>query len=231
MPAVSISVVIYGASGFALAIADMIAHGIEPGAYAVSAYIDDFAGDQGRVLGAAPVIGFETWRSHHLDTPCIIAVGDPEARRRLAGRIAEAGGTFATIFRALGAVSPNIEVGEGSIIGFPAYVGPLTTIGRHVRVMPMAVIGHDVMLGDFVTVCSSASVAGYVVIEEGSFIGAGAVIVNGSLARPLRIGRGATVAAGAVVTKSVAAGVTVSGNPARPVREIAAERLARRVPR
>ena len=223
-------VVIYGASGFALSIGDMIADGIEPGAYRVVAYIDDFVGDQGRQLGGAPVIGFETWRRSFRDHPCVVAVGDPAQRQRLADRVAGAGGTFATIYRTGGPVSAHITVGEGSIIGLPSYVGPLTAIGRHVRVMPMAVIGHDVALGDCVTVCSSASIAGYVMIEAGSFIGAGAVVVNGTAGQPVRIGRGARVAAGAVVTKSVAAGVTVAGNPARPVREIAAERLARRAP-
>lgn len=221
-------VTIYGASGFALAIADMITNGIEPGAYAVAAHIDDFVGDQGHMLGGAPVIGFETWRTRYLEMPCIVALGDPRGRRTLVQRVAGVGGHFATVFRATGGVSPRITVGEGSIIGQPTYVGPLTTIGRHGRVMPMAVVGHDVTLGDYVTVCSSASIAGYVVVEDDGFIGAGAVVVNGTAARPLRIGAGATIAAGAIVTRSVAPGMTVSGNPARPMREIAGERLARR---
>jgi acetyltransferase-like isoleucine patch superfamily enzyme len=50
--------------------------------------------------------------------------------------------------------------------------------------------------------------------------------VNGSAAHKLRIGAGAKIAAGAVVTKSVAAGALLAGNPARPLREIAAERRA-----
>jgi acetyltransferase-like isoleucine patch superfamily enzyme len=48
------------------------------------------------------------------------------------------------------------------------------------------------------------------IVEAGASIGAGAVILPG-----LRIGRGAMVAAGAVVTRDVAPGATVIGNPAR----------------
>jgi UDP-2-acetamido-3-amino-2,3-dideoxy-glucuronate N-acetyltransferase len=48
-------------------------------------------------------------------------------------------------------------------------------------------------------------------IEQGATIGSGATILGG-----VRIGRGATVGAGAVVTKDVAPGATVVGNPARP---------------
>ena len=50
------------------------------------------------------------------------------------------------------------------------------------------------------------------VVEDDASIGAGAVILPG-----ITIGRGAMVGAGAVVTKDVAPGVTVVGNPARPV--------------
>ena len=49
-----------------------------------------------------------------------------------------------------------------------------------------------------------------VVIEDDVRIGMGAMILKG-----VRIGRGATVAPGSVVTSDVPAGVTVEGNPAR----------------
>jgi sugar O-acyltransferase (sialic acid O-acetyltransferase NeuD family) len=219
-----VSVVIYGASGFAAGMRDMIEHGLEGKAFRVAAFIDDFAGDTGKALDDAPIIGFETWRRDYRALPCLISVANPPARRALAQRVAEAGGHFATAYRAFGAISPSIVVGEGTVIGYPAYVGPFTRIGRHVHVMPMSVLGHDLTVGDCVTICSSASIAGYVVIEDDVFVGAGAVIVNGTPDRPMRIGRGAKIAAGAVVTKAVAAGTSVAGNPARPLRQMAKER-------
>lgn len=50
------------------------------------------------------------------------------------------------------------------------------------------------------------------VVEQGASIGAGAILLPG-----VRIGRGAMIGAGAVVTKSVPAGETWVGNPARPL--------------
>jgi acetyltransferase-like isoleucine patch superfamily enzyme len=53
-----------------------------------------------------------------------------------------------------------------------------------------------------------------VVIEDDVWIGIGAIILKG-----VRIGCGARIGAGAVITKDVAAGMTVVGNPARPVEK------------
>ena len=220
--------VIYGASGFSLAIREMVTDGLAPRAIEIVAHIDDVRGDTGQMLEDLPVIGFETWRARYRDIPCIVGISDCAARRRLAERVAEAGGRFLTARPLSGTVSKRIAIGEGSIIGAPSYVGPLTRIGRWVLAMPMGTIGHDVVIGDCCTLCSSVNISGYVEIEDEVFIGAGAVVLNGTPARPLRIGRGATIAAGAVVTKSVDAGATVIGNPARTIRQLA--RAGRRAP-
>jgi acetyltransferase-like isoleucine patch superfamily enzyme len=51
-----------------------------------------------------------------------------------------------------------------------------------------------------------------VVIEDDAWIGIGAIVLKG-----VRVGAGARVEAGAVVTRDVPAGVAVAGNPARPL--------------
>ena len=51
-----------------------------------------------------------------------------------------------------------------------------------------------------------------VVIEDDVWIGIGAIILKG-----VRLGRGSRIGAGAVVTSDVPPGVTVEGNPAKPV--------------
>jgi len=208
-----------------MALRDMIEVGLAPGTWRVAAHIDDFVGnDLSKTLAGVPVIGFQEWQDKYCDLPCAVAVGDCSTRRELANRITDAGGKMLTAYPAAGSVSPHIQVGDGTIIGQPAYVGPFTVFGRNVLQMPMSVVGHDVVVGDYCTLCSSTSIAGYVEFEDEVFLGVGAVVMNGRPGHPLRIGRGAVIAAGAVVTKSVPPGATMMGNPARQIRQLAAMR-------
>ena len=57
--------------------------------------------------------------------------------------------------------------------------------------------------------------AAAVVVEDGSFVGAGVTLLPG-----VRVGRGSFVAAGSVVTEDVPAATLVAGVPARPVRAL-----------
>ena len=75
------------------------------------------------------------------------------------------------------------------------------------------------MVGDFVTFAPGVHCNGNVVVEDHAYIGTGAILKQGQPGQPLVIGRGAVVGMGAVVTKSVAPGATVVGNPARPLQK------------
>ena len=52
-------------------------------------------------------------------------------------------------------------------------------------------------------------------VKRGAAIGTGAVLLGG-----ITIGEGAVVGAGSVVTRDVAAGAVIAGNPARVLRVI-----------
>lgn len=214
-------VVIYGASGHANAVRCAIE---AQGLARVVAFIDDYRGEEGATVGNRPVVSFERWRGSYRTLPCLIAVGETRAKRRLADRIAQAGGTFCRLYDA--SDMAEVTVGAGSFLGPSIYVGPNTTIGEHVFIMPMTSVGHDVTIESYSTVCPSCSIGGHVTLESGAFIGAGSTIINGKVGQPLVIGARATIAAGAVVTKSVAPDTTVMGNPAQPLRRLAATRNA-----
>lgn len=107
----------------------------------------------------------------------------------------------------------GVKIGEGTIIGDHAVLdgrAPLT-IGNHVDIASEVMIynsEHDVHAEDF------APIEAPVTIEDYVFIGPRAIVLAG-----VSIGRGAVVAAGAVVTKDVPAGMIVGGVPAKIIGE------------
>ena len=108
-------------------------------------------------------------------------------------------------------------IGEGSIICAGSIVTSNAKIGRFFHCNIQSYVAHDCVVGDFVTFAPRVACNGNVVIEDHAYVGTGAILKQGTKKRPLRIGRGAIVGMGAVVTKDVPAGETWIGNPARPL--------------
>src|SRR3546814_1294848 len=90
-------------------------------------------------------------------------------------------------------------------------------LGFHANIY--SYVAHDSVIGDYVTFAPGVMCNGNVMIEDHAYLGTGAIIRQGEPGRPLVIGRGAVVGMGAVVTKNVAPGATVVGNPARPLEK------------
>jgi sugar O-acyltransferase (sialic acid O-acetyltransferase NeuD family) len=148
------------------------------------------------------------------DTPYVVALGDPQLRRRAANSC-EARGLIATsLVHPRVKMSRWVEVAPGAVICAGTIITTNVVIGRHVHVNLDCTIGHDAVIGEFATLSPGVHVSGNVVIEPGAFIGTGASIINGLAGKPLVIGDGSVVAAGACVTKPVDPGALVAGVPA-----------------
>jgi UDP-2-acetamido-3-amino-2,3-dideoxy-glucuronate N-acetyltransferase len=134
----------------------------------------------------------------------------------------------------LAQVRENASIGENCIVGRGAYIGSGVAVGANSKIQNYALvyepanIGPGVFLGPAVCLTNDSYPRAVepdgslksahdwtpvgVNIEEGASIGARAVCIA-----PLTVGRWATVAAGAVVTKDVPAFALVAGVPARRI--------------
>ncbi|MGW1911442.1 acyltransferase [Streptomyces sp. NPDC002076] len=134
----------------------------------------------------------------------------------------------------LAQIREDARLGSGCIVGRGAYVGPGVRIGDNVKLQNYALVYEPAELGDGAFVGPAAVLtndyfprsvdpqgrlkrggdweAMAVVVGEGASLGARSVCVA-----PVRVGRWALVAAGAVVTKDVPDFALVAGVPARRI--------------
>jgi len=165
-------------------------------------------------LNGLPVRLVDTARASS-ETGYVAAVGDVELREKLATICENIGLEPISLIHSSVISYQLVELGKGSVICAGSILTTNIEIGRHVHVNLGCLIGHDVRIGDYSTLSPGCHVSGNVHIGEKVFLGTGAVIINGSPDKPLIIGDGAVIAAGACVIQDVEPRTMVAGVPAK----------------
>lgn len=147
-----------------------------------------------------------------------IAMANSVTRQTVAEQCAADGIGFFSVSAENVVLLDQVEVAEGAILSPFVTLTCNVKIGKHFHANYYSHVSHDCVIGDYVTFAPGVRCNGNIVVEDHAYIGSGAVLRHGKRGNPLVIGRSAVVGMGAVVTKSVAAGVTVVGNPARSVQ-------------
>ncbi len=162
------------------------------------------------------VLTYDAWlREPASSRQLTIAIADGQLRKQIAERCTRDQVASFDV-RAENVVQlDDVALGEGSVLCPFVTLTSNIRIGRFFHANLYSYVEHDTVIGDFVTLAPGVKCNGNVVIEDGAYIGSGAVIRQGTPGNPLVIGKGAVIGMGAIVTKSVAAGSTVIGNPAR----------------
>lgn len=112
-------------------------------------------------------------------------------------------------------ISRTAHLGEGTQVLAVANVAAEVRIGEGCIVNHKASIDHECYIGSGVHIAPGATLCGCVTVGDNVFIGAGATVLP-----RLSIGENSVIGAGAVVTKNVPSGITVVGNPAKPIADL-----------
>lgn len=209
---------VYGVGGFGREVMPLVRRAqAGDGGDDALVFVDDGA-VAGQKVNGHDVVTYDVFLHLPADERLVaLAIADGAVRRRLAERCAEDGVDPFPVVADSASFLDDVQVGEGGVFCGYAHVTSNVTIGRHFHANYHSYLAHDCVVGDFVTLAPGAKVNGNVVVEDGAYIGSGAVIRQGSVGDPMVIGSGALVGMGAVVTRDVAPGAVVVGNPARAV--------------
>lgn len=207
---------VFGASGFGrevmpLARSELQAQGKSSDSVV---FIDDKLA--GEFLNGHNVLSYTSFLKLPADERFVsIAIANDMVRQELSERCLRDGIKSWSVRAQNSIVMDEVKMGEGSILCPFVTLTSNIKIGKQFHANIYSYVAHDCVIGDYVTFAPSVKCNGNVIVEDHAYIGTGAIIKQGTLEKPLVIGRGAVVGMGAVVTKDVEPGTVVVGNPAR----------------
>lgn len=174
-------------------------------------FIDD--GQAPGYVNGHIVLTWTDFLEHQADEKAVsIAIAASKSRQTLAEKCAAVNIPLIEARAASVVQMDEVVIEEGACLSPFVVLTSNIRIGRCFHANLYSYVEHDCVIGDFVTFAPGAKVNGNVTIGDHAYIGSGAIIRQG-----LTIGAGAIVGMGAVVTRDVPPGVTVVGNPAKPL--------------
>ncbi|MBL8281783.1 MAG: acetyltransferase [Acinetobacter junii] len=207
---------IYGASGCGRSLMPVARQQLQRDGLTAELYFIDDRFDQPTVWNGHPAVNYASFQQLQASSKhVVIAIANSRIREKIALQLQQDKIKMWSICADNVVLMDEVDLGEGSALSPFVTVTSNIRIGKCFHANLYSYVEHDCLIGDYVTFAPGVKCNGNIHIHDHAYIGAGAVIKQGTPNQPLVIGQGAVVGMGAVVTKSVPAGVTVVGNPAR----------------
>jgi sugar O-acyltransferase (sialic acid O-acetyltransferase NeuD family) len=205
--------VIVGAGGHGREVLDTVeAINAQRFRFKVLGFLDEGPFDESLLQRRGTMVLGDVTKLEELEASYLIAIGSPEARRRIDDYASSLGRQAASAVHPAATVGSDAYIGPGAVLSAGSRVTTNVRTGRHVHLNVNATVSHDCTLGDYVTLNPGANIAGNVEVEAATTLGIGAAVIQG-----LRIGGSTLVGAGAVVIDDLPSHVTAVGVPARAV--------------
>lgn len=210
---------VYGASGFGREVMPLLRKQVEATNEITGMevlFVDD--GKHGSIINGHRVVSYEEFvEIPEAEKFAVIAIANSSVREKIAAQLEKDGIGSLSVFADNSVAMDEVDIDAGCVLSPFVTITSNVKIGKHFHCNIYSYVAHDCVIGDFVTFAPGVKCNGNIHVEDHAYIGTGAIIRQGLADKPIVIGKGAVVGMGAVVTKSVPPGVTVVGNPARPL--------------
>ncbi|WP_238378920.1 acetyltransferase [Geobacter metallireducens] len=203
--------VVWGASGHAMVVADIVRL---RGEYDIVGFLDDVTeGRNGEEFFGLPVFSGRD----SLAMLCgqgvrhaIVAFGNCPARLKVAEYLRAQGLELVTAVHPSAVVARDVVIGEGTVVAAGAVINPGVHVGANVIINTSASVDHECTIEDGAHICPGVRLAGRVAVGEGAWIGIGSSIID-----RVRIGAGSFIGAGSVVVGDIPDNALAYGVPAK----------------
>jgi sugar O-acyltransferase (sialic acid O-acetyltransferase NeuD family) len=140
----------------------------------------------------------------------LLAIGIPEARRRVAESLLSKGAEFLTLIHPTAIVAPSATIGTGSILCPFSIVSDSAKVGRFALLNYHASLGHDASVGDYAVLSPYATLGGAAHIGNDVFMGMHASVGPGK-----HVGARSKVSANSCALSDTAQDSLIYGVPGR----------------
>jgi sugar O-acyltransferase (sialic acid O-acetyltransferase NeuD family) len=208
--AMSHKLLIYGASGHAKVIIDIVE---QQGVYQIVGLLDDTPERQGQEFFGYCVLGGQEILDKHRHCAILVAIGDNHARKRVQEHVKALGYELVVAIHPSACLARDVSIGPGTVIMAQVAINSGTVIGEGVIVNTGATIDHDCRIGDFAHISPGGHLAGNVTVGALTQVGIGVSVIPG-----VRIGENTVIGAGAAVVTDIPDGIVAVGVPAKVIK-------------
>ena len=208
-------IVIYGAGAYGRELACLLMriNNVAP-TWNLIGFIDDVMdvgseNEYGKVLG-----GLSFLNSYEKDLCVIMAIGQPQAIKKLTDSITNTHISFPNIFAPDVIIldQNNFKIGKGNVFCSGCLISCNAQIGNYNSFNDFVSIGHDTSIGNYNAFMTASRLSGHVSIGDCNFFG-----VNSCMVQGVRVGNNTTLAAGSALIRRTRDGYTYIGVPASPL--------------